>query len=314
MGIEEDTYNTIFKAMQHPIRRRILRSLSEAPSTYTEIQRTLNIDNGLLNYHLEAMNSLITKNEEGSYTLSEFGKATVNLVRGVEEPVAKDEEKRRLKHAHTVNLALLAAILIVTLSLAWIYVDTNSRLSALTNVSDAQKAKINGLEFKINDYSEAWQLVNITSAYSHGVMRAQVTFEGVYASAFTKIMINNTKAMDGYLHEFEAAYIYAPRNNVTLRIVASLRETTRNIPIVVFRGTDDIASHYSKPPLFSLEAKPEVYNEFNIVLPEMGWYSVSSYRSVLYTDPKYDYYIRVAMWISDGGTDIPFVIRSFKPL
>jgi DNA-binding transcriptional ArsR family regulator len=54
MAIEEDTYNTIFKAMQHPIRRRILRSLSEAPETYTEMQRDLNIDNGLLNYHLDA--------------------------------------------------------------------------------------------------------------------------------------------------------------------------------------------------------------------------------------------------------------------
>ncbi|MCX6654979.1 MAG: helix-turn-helix domain-containing protein [Candidatus Bathyarchaeota archaeon] len=80
MSTEEDTYNIIFKAMQHPIRRRILRTLSEAPSTYTEIQRTLNIDNGLLNYHLDNMRDLLTKNEEEKYTLSEFGRATVNLV------------------------------------------------------------------------------------------------------------------------------------------------------------------------------------------------------------------------------------------
>ncbi len=66
MSTEEDIYNVIFKAMQNPIRRRILRTLSEVPSTYTEIQRTLNIDNGLLNYHLDNMRDLLTKNDEES--------------------------------------------------------------------------------------------------------------------------------------------------------------------------------------------------------------------------------------------------------
>jgi DNA-binding transcriptional ArsR family regulator len=86
MGFEEDTYTTIFKAMQHPIRRRILRMIGEKPSTYTEIQRDLNIDNGLLNYHLDALSSLITKNSEEKYTLSDFGVATASLIKGVEEP------------------------------------------------------------------------------------------------------------------------------------------------------------------------------------------------------------------------------------
>ena len=52
MELEEDTYSSIFNALKHPIRRRILRIIEDKPTTYTEIQNQLSIDNGLLNYHL----------------------------------------------------------------------------------------------------------------------------------------------------------------------------------------------------------------------------------------------------------------------
>jgi hypothetical protein len=98
---------------------------------------------------------------------------------------------------------------------------------------------------------------------------------------------------------------------MTLRVTANLHESTRNIPIVIFKETDDLA-RYSKPPLISLEAKPDAYNEFNVVLSEKGWYSVSSFQIGFYSDPKYDYSIHVEMQLSDGISFIPFVIRTWE--
>ncbi len=86
MELEEDTYSSIFNALKHPIRRRILRIIENKPTTYTEIQNQLNIDNGLLNYHLENMRSLLTKTENGKYTLSEFGGGATRLLKKVEQP------------------------------------------------------------------------------------------------------------------------------------------------------------------------------------------------------------------------------------
>jgi DNA-binding transcriptional ArsR family regulator len=134
MGFEEDTYTTIFKATQHPIRRRILRMISEKPSTYTEIQRDLNIDNGLLNYHLEALSSLITKNSEEKYTLSDFGVATTGLIRGVEEP-----SKVTGTASTPPVMKWLAAILAVALIISGVglielnnrYVDLSGRYGAM---------------------------------------------------------------------------------------------------------------------------------------------------------------------------------------
>lgn len=86
MNTEEDLYNEIFKALKHPIRRHILSLLHEEPQTYSSILRALNIDTGLLNYHLENLGSLIAKNEEGKYGVSEFGRAAIRLKDGIEVP------------------------------------------------------------------------------------------------------------------------------------------------------------------------------------------------------------------------------------
>ena len=67
MAFEEDTYTEMFKALKHPIRRTILNMVEGSPSTYTEILNALKVETGLLNYHLESLRSLITKNEEGRY-------------------------------------------------------------------------------------------------------------------------------------------------------------------------------------------------------------------------------------------------------
>ncbi len=64
MDLEEDTYDKIFQALKHPIRRRILRELESQPATFTELLKSLGIDNGLLNYHLNNLNELITRVRE----------------------------------------------------------------------------------------------------------------------------------------------------------------------------------------------------------------------------------------------------------
>ncbi|MGD0805240.1 MAG: helix-turn-helix domain-containing protein [Candidatus Bathyarchaeia archaeon] len=146
MGFEEDTYNTIFKAIQHPIRRRILRMIGEKPSTYTEIQRDLNIDNGLLNYHLEALSSLITKNGEEKYTLSDFGRATAGLIRGVEEP------SKVVKSTFTSPIMkVLAAVLVVALVVSGLgLIELNNRYLDLSGRYSTQSIEKSYLQSALN--------------------------------------------------------------------------------------------------------------------------------------------------------------------
>jgi len=93
MDLEEDTYTSIFTALKHPVRRRILRMLDEGPATYTEILNGLGVETGFLNYHLEGLQGLISKDAENRYRLSDFGEAAINLIGSVEEPVRRRRER-----------------------------------------------------------------------------------------------------------------------------------------------------------------------------------------------------------------------------
>lgn len=125
MSFEEDTYSSIFTALKHPIRRRILRMLGQSPLTYTDILNKLNIDNGLLNYHLDNMKELISKDKEGKYVLSEFGEAGLNLTTKVEEPVSTQGDG--IFGLNIIQIKSILSILILCVgTLAFLYINLNS--------------------------------------------------------------------------------------------------------------------------------------------------------------------------------------------
>ncbi|MGD0805234.1 MAG: winged helix-turn-helix domain-containing protein [Candidatus Bathyarchaeia archaeon] len=107
---EDDTYSTIFTALKHPIRRKILRILNQQPTTYTEILNQLNIENGLLNYHLDNMKDLITKGEDGKYSLSDFGGAAISVTEKVEGPVKSRSNLLSANQMIRIILILIVAI------------------------------------------------------------------------------------------------------------------------------------------------------------------------------------------------------------
>jgi DNA-binding transcriptional ArsR family regulator len=89
MDYEEDTYTTIFRALKHPIRRKILHMLDASPLTYSEILNKLGVETGFLNYHLDSLNTLIKK-DENKYLLSEIGRASMHLTTNLENKVDKE--------------------------------------------------------------------------------------------------------------------------------------------------------------------------------------------------------------------------------
>lgn len=123
MNFEEDTYSSIFSALKHPVRRKILRMLDEAPAKYTQILERLGVETGFLNYHLGNLGLLITKNKDEKYSLSDFGRAALALLSGVEAPVQRRPRELRILgfkfSAASVSLFVLAALLLS--NVYWVY-------------------------------------------------------------------------------------------------------------------------------------------------------------------------------------------------
>ena len=84
--VDEEVYTTIFNALRHGVRRRILRMLSEKQMTFTALNEKLNISSSHLTYHLDSLKELVSK-DDASYRLSVFGRAAVDMMNGIENPL-----------------------------------------------------------------------------------------------------------------------------------------------------------------------------------------------------------------------------------
>jgi DNA-binding transcriptional ArsR family regulator len=112
-GFEEETYSTVFAALKHPIRRKILRVLSKSSKSFTDMQNSLNINSPVLTYHLEALRDLVSKTEEGKYSLSSAGEGATALMERVEEaPKVLPRTFASTRHRRILSLIQIATIIL----------------------------------------------------------------------------------------------------------------------------------------------------------------------------------------------------------
>ncbi len=311
MSEEDDTYSSMFTALKHPIRRKILRVINQKPSTYTEILNQLGVDNGLLNYHLDNMKDLTTKDEKGRYHLSEFGRAAVGLTERVEET----PRKRNILGMSPRAIGGVFLILIVALaSVSALYFvqqrDYQSQLFAYQNQVTSLTERNSVLESELAPAREALEMMNLTRTFGVGFERAHISQVAAYTTLYARMLQNGTY-VPVYVHVNERAQFFSQRANLTLRVTANL-EAKKNITIVIYYTglNEDASDSPVYEQICSLVARPDAYNEFNVNLVERGWYYIVSDTRVI--DPESDYIIHVEMMLSDGNNFLPFVIRSWE--
>jgi hypothetical protein len=145
------------------------------PIRSTPLFSELDIENGLLTYHLESMRDLVKKKEDGSYTLSEFGRAGLGLIQRVEEPVINMAHKRQ-----SVLIKMLSITIIVILSFSvWSLYNNNE---SLKSELATQKYQVESLQSYIQTVIAAFSKQNITEAWIFG--------SGSYANLFSSISIS----------------------------------------------------------------------------------------------------------------------------
>ena len=115
---EEETYSTVFTALKHPVRRKILRILSQGSRSFMDLQNAFNVNGAVLTYHLDAMKDLICKTEEGKYGLSTMGEGAIALMERVEEPpkmtptTGSTKSSRRLSIIQSTIIVVAVAFLV----------------------------------------------------------------------------------------------------------------------------------------------------------------------------------------------------------
>jgi len=102
-----------YKALDHPIRRKIIELLAEKPQTYTLLLNELKIESGHLAYHLRNLEDLLGKDEQGNYYLNESGEKAHIFLTG-EEPQEKTSPPKRATYLYIIILiAVIAGVALI---------------------------------------------------------------------------------------------------------------------------------------------------------------------------------------------------------
>ncbi len=111
---------SLHKLLSDPTRRSILELLAEKETlTYTKIMTLLQITNtGRLNYHLKALNALLSKDEGGRYRLTEQGVLAASLLKSFPERIQPEKKLTAVKIVAGIFVVLLGVLLIATFIIA----------------------------------------------------------------------------------------------------------------------------------------------------------------------------------------------------
>jgi uncharacterized RDD family membrane protein YckC/DNA-binding transcriptional ArsR family regulator len=98
-----------FKVLSHEIRVKIISLLHEnIEMSYTEILHTLNLEEGNLNFHLRKMKGFIELTEKKNYKLSDYGKISHSMLRGVDARLWRDaKEIIKTDDSRTLSVRIL---------------------------------------------------------------------------------------------------------------------------------------------------------------------------------------------------------------
>ncbi|MEM1557552.1 MAG: winged helix-turn-helix domain-containing protein [Thermoproteota archaeon] len=71
----------LFEALGHPIRVKIIESLSKTPHSLSELKKRIGVESsGHLQFHLNKLNGLIETTSEGSYKLTDDGREALRII------------------------------------------------------------------------------------------------------------------------------------------------------------------------------------------------------------------------------------------
>jgi DNA-binding transcriptional ArsR family regulator/cell division protein FtsB len=220
----EEPYSTIFTALKHPIRRRILRMLSKQPMTFSEMIEVLGVSNSFLTYHLENLGELVGKTEDGKYRLSSFGEAANATMTKVEDIPASaahqsSEPKRVVRRSVAMALAMMCIVLVAGIGGAIIYYTSvandkdktistqNSQISRLQNETTSLNGQITSLQEQVADNQNTIQ--NLKALLANQTV---VTVQGlVYSlSPGGYITLNVTISQISNLYAWQAKLLFDP--------------------------------------------------------------------------------------------------------
>ena len=238
--------------------------------TFTTIAENLNISSSHLTYHLDNLQELVNKTENG-YQLSRFGEAAVEMTKTVETPPTPEDQTNGRK-LRLIILVLSLAFLLITGVTIDLYGKSSIQDEKLEQLTD----EVNSVSTQIGNYAVLDRLLETSSSLIL-VSGKELTFSyNVTAKPRFDTDLSN------YIMVF-----YAPEDNLTLAIESAIQiPKDFFVPLSVQSGNafGNARSHQEPDEIGFGDWQSEVYwsenvssshQSFKITFADEGWYTLS---------------------------------------
>jgi len=291
--VDDEVYSTIFSALRHGVRRRILRMLSEGHMSFTSLYESLGVSSSHLTYHLDSLGELVSKND-AKYKLSVFGEAAVDMMSSV-------EDSPRYLHLPGLNpfKVVSAVLLIALLSMSGIYIN-------LYDVSQTQRdslaentATIDALMSRLEGLSGLPQLKQVMVGEHTKKIASRHNLRYWYEIGLTKNPPTRYQAMQNPTEESILVF-YAPYDSLRLSVYLSIQNLPEDfyLPVTLQKGNalvNESGVVLSRSEFIGVTyltwGAPIIWSKnvtgwggwLDIEIPHKGWYTLSLTGPVSYT-------------------------------
>lgn len=97
MSINEENVSKILSVLSHPLRREILKDLSnKGECSFTDLMRAFNVDTGKLSFHIRSLAPFIEQSSTGRYKLNNTGEKAIKLINDLDSWAEEAEVSRKV--------------------------------------------------------------------------------------------------------------------------------------------------------------------------------------------------------------------------
>lgn len=110
----------LFEALGHPIRIKIIKSLSKRPLSFSELKKKIGVESGgHLQFHLNKLNGLVETTLEGSYKLTDDGREALRILEAAMKIAEADinHDSKRGIHVFMITYSCIMFLILTFLSL-----------------------------------------------------------------------------------------------------------------------------------------------------------------------------------------------------
>jgi len=120
MAVDQENVTRILSILSHPLRRQILRYLSEKQEcSFTDLMNALKVDTGKLSFHIKNLEAFLEQTPTNKYRLSKLGENAIVFIKDLEAWSVEAEVAKRTTSLPLARVRERAVAFLIDLAIAF---------------------------------------------------------------------------------------------------------------------------------------------------------------------------------------------------